>query len=363
MSWQDRDYASDDPHRLGRPDGDWRGLRPSFDNPATWAFTLFRLAGITVRIHLFFIIFIVVYLLRSLSSPGTDITLPEFSIVATAMAILFLIVLAHEFGHCLGSRWTGGEADEILMWPLGGLAYCRPAHHWRSHMATAVGGPLVNVIICMIAGTMLGLITGQWLGVALPNPLNPFAGLIDARSYAHQALVLVNSISFLLLLFNLLPIFPLDGGRIVQVALWPRWGWSRSMVFAVRTGYIGAILLFIFGMVISSIWIVVIAVFGGVTCYLTQKQVQWTDAALLESDNYAMSLSSGDGDEDARVGEAGGGWHERRAQRMAQREQDEAREVDRILQKIAVSGIDSLTRRERALLKRVTERKRQQGGT
>jgi hypothetical protein len=99
-----------------------------------------------------------------------------------------------------------------------------------------------------------------------------------------------------------------------------------------------------------------IAVFGGVTCYITQKQVQWTDAALMESDEYAMSLSQSD------EGEAGGGWQEKRAQRMAEREQEEVREVDRILQKIADSGIDSLTRRERALLKRVTDRKRQQGG-
>ena len=361
MSWQERDYADDDQKRLGRPGGDWRGIRPSFDNPATWALTIFRLGGITVRIHLFFIVFIVIMLLRSVSAPGKDLTLPEFSIVAAGMAVLFLIVLAHEFGHCLACRWTGGDADEILMWPLGGLAYCRPANQWRSHMATALGGPLVNVVLCALAGTMLGFLTGKWLGMAIPNPLDPFSGLTDVaiNSFAHQALVLVNSTSFILLLFNLLPIFPLDGGRIVQVALWPRWGWSRSMIFAVRTGFIGAILLFIFGMVVGDFMVAAIALFGGFTCYLTHKQIQWTDAALMESDDYAMSLTQSD--EDAGASEAGGGWREQRAKRMAKREQEEAREVDVILQKIATSGIESLTRRERALLKRVTERKRRQG--
>lgn len=362
MSWQERNDADDDHRKLGRPGGDWRGIRPSFDNPATWALTMFRLGGITVRIHLFFIIFIIIMLLRSVSSPGKDMTPPEFSIMAAAMGVLFLIVLAHEFGHCLACRWTGGDADEILMWPLGGLAYCRPANRWTSHMATVVGGPLVNVIICIAAGGSLGLLTGVWLGFAIPNPLDPFAelgGVYAARSTAHKMLYLVNSTSFILLLFNLLPIFPLDGGRIVQVALWPRLGWSRSMMIAVRTGFIGAILLFIFGMVVGDFMIAAIALFGGFTCYLTHKQVQWTDAALMESDDYAMSLTPSD--EETGASEAANGWRERRAQRMAEREQDEAREVDLILQKIATSGIDSLSRRERALLKRVTERKRQQG--
>ena len=360
MSWQDRDYADDDHRRLGKPGGDWRGIRPSFDNPMSWALTMFRVAGISVRIHLAFVVFIVIMLLRSLSSPGRDMTLPEFSIVATAMGALWLIVLAHEFGHCLACRWTGGDADEILMWPLGGLAYCRPASNWKSHMATVLGGPMVNVVLCAVAGTMLGLLTGQWLGIAVPSPLDPYNGLahVSVNTFAHQALVIVNATSFLLLLFNLLPIFPMDGGRIVQIALWPRWGWSRSMMFAVRTGFIGSILLFIYGMVVGNMLVAMLAIFGGFTCYLTHKQVQWTDAALLESDDYAMSLTSSD---EESAGEAAGGWREQRAQRMAQREQEEAREVDLILEKIASSGIESLTRRERALLKRVTERKRQQG--
>ncbi|MCH7765652.1 MAG: M50 family metallopeptidase [Acidobacteria bacterium] len=56
-------------------------------------------------------------------------------------AILFVVVLVHEFGHCFGARYTGGEADEILIWPLGGLAYASPPHNAKAHMITTVAGP------------------------------------------------------------------------------------------------------------------------------------------------------------------------------------------------------------------------------
>lgn len=362
MSWQERDDAEDGHQRLGRPGGDWRGLRPTIDNPITWAISLFRVAGITVRIHLFFVVFIIIMLVRAASRPGTDVNLPAFSIVAMSMGILFLVVLLHEFGHCIACRMWKGDADEILMWPLGGLAYCRPAHDWRAHMATVIGGPAVNVVICVLAGIALYLRTGTVWEVAIPNPLEPFAALWHlqiSNSWLGQALFLFHGTSFVLLLFNLLPIFPLDGGRMVQAALWPRVGYSRSMMYSVRAGYVGAVALFIFGGVTYDMWIVGIALFGGITCYITQKQVQWTDAMMgFESDEFALSLHQGSDADDEPGGEQA--KPSRKMEKQARREQEEAVEVDRILQKIATSGLDSLSRSERGLLKRVTERKRQQ---
>jgi Zn-dependent protease len=272
-----------------------------------------------------------------------------------------VIVLAHEFGHCLACRWSGGDADEILMWPLGGLAYCRPPHRWKAHLITAAGGPLINVILCLVAGTLLGSVTGHWLGVAIPNPLDLAAGIYvaEVRPWPILTLFIIHYTSLVLLLFNLLPIFPLDGGRIVQSLLWPRVGYSRSMHIAVRVGFIGAIVLGVFGAVMSKWMLVGIALFGGVTCYLTLKQLQWSDSMLeFESDEYALSLHGG---KEEPEGATRPTYRQRRAQKQAAREQQEAEEVDRILQKIADSGMDSLSRAERSLLRRVTERK-QQGG-
>jgi hypothetical protein len=242
------------------------------------------------------------------------------------------------------------------------LAYCRPGHRWSAHLVTAIGGPMVNVVICIAAGLTLGLWTGIWWGVAIPNPLNLNAALdpiVVSQSHLLQTLVIFHSMSLILLLFNLLPIFPLDGGRIVQSSIWPKHGYNRSMVFAVRTGYVGAILLGIFGAVMSMWMVVGIAVFGGITCYITQKQLQFTNDMLsLESDEYAMSVHLGGGEADDSSTPPRQTRAERRALRQAQRDQQESEEVDRILQKIADSGIDSLTRGERMLLARVTERKR-----
>lgn len=360
MSWQDRDYAGDEGPGLGRPGGDWQGMRPTFDNPFTWSVFLGRISGIAVRIHVVFLIYIVIALLRSLSQYGDG---PMFGIMALTMGLLFVIVLAHEFGHCLACRWVGGQADEILMWPLGGLAFTQPGHRWQAHLITAVGGPLVNVVLCLVAGVMLGALTGTWLGVAIPNVVNPFGAQFQqiAGSWPLLTLYLVNMLSFVLLLFNLLPLFPLDGGRILQSALWPKYGYSRSMRIAVRAGYIGGILLAIYGAVMSQWAIVAIALFGIYTCYMTNRQLQWTDSMLgYESDEYALSVHYGGKEEEhEEPAPRKPTWWQRQAQRRAQQEEREAQEVDRILQKIADSGMESLSRSERNLLKRVTDRKRQ----
>lgn len=363
MSWENRDYSrDDDPNRIfGRPGGDWQGIRPSLDNPLSWSLLLGRIAGISVRIHIIFLVFIIIELLKSAwAQPGqggqTSIT---FWLTVIEMACLFGIVLVHEFGHSLACRWTGGEANEILMWPLGGLAFCLPKNHWRAHFITAIGGPLVNVIICLVVGVTLGMLTGQWLGVALPNPLHPFAGLYlnsVSRSLAHQTLYILNALSLILLLFNLLPIFPLDGGRIVQTLLWPRMGYANSMRFGVRTGYIGAILLGIFGVVISNFMLVGIACFGGITCYITHKQLAFTEDFMgHEDDNYAISHYRQDDEApESKIAARS----RKRAEKDARSREQESSEIDRILQKIAETGLTSLSRKEKRLLKKDTERRR-----
>ena len=220
MSWRDSDAANDDPqNRFGRPGGDWQGMRPTLDNPMTWSVRLGRFAGITVRVHVIFLLFIIVELLRAAtgSADRDDPFSHGLAPVAIAMGCLFVIVLLHEFGHCLACRKVGGSADEILMWPLGGLAYCRPPDHWKAHLITVLGGPMVNVVLCLIAGSMLGVITGQWWEVAVPNPFRLTSAVVHAEGVSPWLLMIlfwINALSFVLLLFNLLPIFPVDGGRI-----------------------------------------------------------------------------------------------------------------------------------------------------
>jgi stage IV sporulation protein FB len=361
MSWQERDY-SDDRDKLGRPGGDWRGLRPDFDNPMSWSLPFFQIARITVRVHIIFLLFIVIELVQSMTGPGVNQGVTgAVSLTAIWIGALFLMVLLHEFGHCIACRWSGGDANEILMWPLGGLAYCMPPHRWQAHMITVIGGPLVNVIFFVAMAPLLALAAKRWWDVAVFNPLDPFAGFIYVdHSWLLIVLYALNHANLMLLAFNvLLPLFPFDGGRILQAAMWSRMGYSRSMHIAVRVGYIGAIVMFVAGMILRDGWLIGIAIFGGLTCYATYKQLQWTDSELgIETDEYALSVHGGVEADQPRQPTR----RERRADRQALREQQEAEEVDRILQKIADSGMESLSRAERSLLKRVTERKRGKAG-
>lgn len=359
MSWQSDDRPSDeDPReRFGRPGGDWQGVRRTLDNPLSWSLGLGHVARIKIRVHLIFLLFVLIELLRAIfheRAEGGTVAL-GVGLTALALAFLFGIILAHEFGHCLACRRAGGEADEILMWPLGGLAFCRPPHSWGAHLLTAVGGPLVNLLILLLLVPTIGFATGLWWGVAIPNPFHPFGGLIDLPSRLLMALYMVNALSLILLLFNLLPIFPLDGGRIVQALLWPKIGYARSMRVAVWTGYFGALALGIVGLVVENTMLVVIAVFGGITCYVTSRQLQFTEEFLgYASGEYDTGPLP---DEEAAAGEPRSTRRSRRAQRQARREREEAERVDDVLTKVSRSGYESLSAAERRLLRRATRRR------
>ena len=207
---------------------------------------------------------------------------------------------------------------------------------------------------------MLGVITGQWWEVAVPNPFRLTSAVVHAEGVSPWLLMIlfwINALSFVLLLFNLLPIFPLDGGRIVQSLLWRKMGYARSMRFAVRTGFFGAVALGVLGFVMSNMTLVLIAVFGGLTCYVTSRQLKFTEEFMgYDSGDYSASLYGKEEDEPKPAKPT---RSKRQAERKAQAERDEMQRVDHILEKIAQSGMDNLTGAEKRLLRRTTRRKKQ----
>lgn len=357
MSWRDRGHDDgDDPTPFGggqdRAGGDWRGVRPTFDDPLSWSVSLGRYAGITVRVHLFFLIFIAAQLLRAAfaappSSGGTSLGMGPMLVL---LLCLWWSVLLHEVGHCFAARAGGGEADEILMWPLGGLANCRPVATPIAHLATAAGGPLVNLAILAVLVPTLGLWSGAWAGVAIPNPLH--LGGLDQVDHSwtlttHFLLVWCNLV---LLLFNLLPAFPFDGGRILQALLWNRVGYAPSMRTAVRIGYVAAIVLGIAGFALQELMLVAVAIFSGISCWLMMRRLDFTQETLgFEPAGEDDVVGRPDPEVDAEA--------RRRVAEEARREA-EAAQLDRILQKINDSGLRSLSARERKILHEATERRR-----
>jgi len=347
MSWQDRESRFQQ-HRGWRGGGFGGALRRVFgdgSNPLAWALPLFTVRLVAVRVHVVFVIYVLAELLHAGVRQGQV----GVGYSAFAMGALFGLVLAHEFGHVLVCRRVGGDANEILMWPLGGLAMCMPPDRWRAHLATAAGGPLVNVLIVPITAAMLVLLTGS-IGAAVFNPFVPGEALAHVRlpggtSPTWLRLIWwVHFVNMVLLAFNVLvPMYPMDGGRIVQAILWGRMGYRSSMQVSVVIGLVAAGAMFVFGMVFNETMIAAIAIFGGITCWMERQRLQTVGP-------------SGGGVDLSAAFEHPDAWRDEPAERPATRSKREPdpTEIDRILAKISSRGMGSLTRAERRLLRRAS---------
>lgn len=342
------------------------------DNPINWSFKMGRLFDIDIRVHVAFIICAVVLIWMELPERGSgeEVALGRILVDAVGTyALLFLIVLLHEFGHCFGARYTGGEADEILLWPLGGLAYVNPPHTASAHMATTAAGPLVNVLICALCSVTLVVWMGH-LGAVPWNPLYPFTPVSRPLWYTANLgqlwVMRFYGISYFLLLINLLPIFPFDGGRIVQAWLWPKKGYRASMEIATATGMIGAIVIGVFGLFLEESWLLLmIAFFGYITCWQTRRALK--EGAEFAGGEFGYDFSQGYTSlERADTKEPKPGFFARRRakkaaakeERQRQGREEHKREVERILRKISETGMASLSAKERRILERETERQR-----
>lgn len=332
-----------------------------FDNPFGWSWRVGRVFDITVRVHVIFLIYIGAELLRARGEFLTELKL---------LGILFGIVLLHEFGHCLACRRVGGRADEILMWPLGGLAFTAPPRNPRAHLVTTIGGPAVNVLICLAVAVV-------FIVSALPvpwNPFSPFAGWsIDQQITLFRSSFLLTMfhvfyVSYIILLFNLLPIYPLDGGRLLQEMLWFRIGYERSTIIATQTGMIGAVGFGLWGIYAQQFMMVGIAVFGFLTCWQQRQALRMGGFAVEEREPWAREydFSRGYGgmpEEGAARPRKSGGWFTGRREGSWERKQEELRreqeEVDRILAKVSREGLASLSRKEKRTLQQATERQRE----
>src|SRR5262245_3059115 len=124
-------------------------------DPFSWSFPIAQIAGIMVRVHIFMPLIIAGFILRETRKDAVENAWIDAAIL---MGLLFVVILLHEFGHCIIARLVGGDAREILMWPLGGLASVEVPHAPAAHFLTAAGGPLVNVALC--SGAALALTFG-----------------------------------------------------------------------------------------------------------------------------------------------------------------------------------------------------------
>jgi Zn-dependent protease len=215
---------------------------------------LFRFSGIDVFLHWSWFL-VAAYEISSRKGSYSSITWNIAEYVA-----LFLIVLLHEFGHALACRQVGGTADTIVLWPLGGIAYVNPPPRPGATLWSITAGPLVNV----------GLFLVLWAVAAANRATGFLQPLPDLHAFL-RALALIN---FWLLIFNILPIYPLDGGQILRSLLWFALGRARSLMAAAVIGLIGGVGFIFLAIRIQSVWTGIIAVFVLMNCWSGFQQAR-----------------------------------------------------------------------------------------
>lgn len=185
-----------------------------------WSIDIARVSGIKVRLHVTFILLLVWIGFAHYSEGGWPAALQGIAFIVA----IFGSVLLHEFGHALAARRYGIATPDITLLPIGGVARLeRLPDEPREELVVAIAGPLVNVLI--VAVLLAGLyLTGHIEVLARFD-------LIGGDFFAQLLLVNV-----WLVLFNLIPAFPMDGGRILRALLASRLGFARATNIAASVG-------------------------------------------------------------------------------------------------------------------------------
>jgi Zn-dependent protease/CBS domain-containing protein len=196
-----------------------------------WSLKVGRILGIDVYIHLTFLLL--------LGFVGLASWLNDRTVAAAAGGVvffvsLFICVLLHEYGHALAARRFGIATRDITLLPIGGVARLeRVPEKPLQELWVAIAGPLVNVVIA----------TGLFLGLQLSGSWQPLSSLSTTQGSLLERLLVVN---VFLVLFNLIPAFPMDGGRVLRALLAMRMEYARATRIAAN---IGQGIAFVFGFI------------------------------------------------------------------------------------------------------------------
>ncbi len=185
-----------------------------------WSFPIARLLGSEVRIHVTFLLFLAwIGLARFLEGGAAAAAEGVLLILA-----IFACVLAHEFGHALAARRYGIATPDITLLPIGGVARLeRMPDNPREEIVVALAGPAVNAVIAAVLFLVVGARFDPATLAALDSP-------------AASLLAQLASLNLFLVLFNLIPAFPMDGGRVLRALLALRMGPARATATAARVG-------------------------------------------------------------------------------------------------------------------------------
>lgn len=211
-----------------------------------WSFRIAKIAGIDVYIHASFFLLLLWVGFTDWSAEGTiDAVAEGLFFVVT----LFACIVMHEMGHALAARNYGIQTRDITLWPIGGVASLESMPEKPLHeIVVALAGPLVNVVIA-------GLI---WLWLSAYDALPDMSMILQGEGSFLFHLMVVNLV---LALFNLLPAFPMDGGRVLRAALSFFFQRAQATRYAAGIGQFFAIVFGLLGLFGQGPLLLLVAVF------------------------------------------------------------------------------------------------------
>lgn len=208
-----------------------------------WSVPIGRVFGITLRLHVTFLLFLVVIGYAGFAAAG-----PAGAGWAVALFVsIFTCIALHELGHSVVAQQFGVRVRSITLLPIGGVAALKslPENPWEE-IAITLAGPLVNVGIAAAMLPLTGLPTQLFL-VRFPQDLSELL----------LSLVTANTALFL---FNLIPAFPMDGGRLLRALLALVFSHRRATIIAATVGQVLAVVFVLAGLKLS-VWLIIIGVF------------------------------------------------------------------------------------------------------
>jgi Zn-dependent protease/CBS domain-containing protein len=214
------------------------------------AFKLGRVAGIDLKVHWTFFLLLAYFAFAGYQGSGS---VTNALVTALVIVALFVCVVLHEYGHSLVAQRLGIEIQDITVLPIGGVARLKslPEKPW-DEVKIAIAGPLVNVVLAPIFFA-IALLLGA-------SPLD-IANILQGGNSLGQIFAYLGFINVALVVFNLIPAFPLDGGRVLRGLLATRLGAVRATDVSAAIGQLFAVAFFLIGLLGGNFLLALVAVF------------------------------------------------------------------------------------------------------
>jgi len=211
-----------------------------------WSWRIGRVLGIDVYLHFTFLLLLAFFGYSFYERGGLSGALWGLAFLAA----LFGIIVLHELGHALAARRYGIPTRDITLLPIGGVARLeRMPDDPKQELVVALAGPLVNVVIA----------AGLWLGLVLSQTLTmDYRHLLSTEGFLLNQLLVINIV---LVVFNLIPAFPMDGGRVLRALLAMRMEYTRATQIAATIGQAFAVLFGLLGLFTGHFMLLFIALF------------------------------------------------------------------------------------------------------